>query len=437
MQQRYAKLTICGKIKEVMQMKVILVGIDIQEEDFEESFIELKGLASACNYQVVGTLTQKLKSINKKFYMGSGKLPILKSMIEEHHSDGIVFNNDLTPLQQKNLEDELQCEILDRTQLILNIFAKRAKTKEAKLQVEVARLSYLLPRLVTQDAHFEQQVGGNKNTRGSGEKQLELNKRLIKNRIAQLNKDLAELEKNRQTQRQKRQKNDIPLVAIVGYTNAGKSTLMNAFLERYQKNEKKYVVEKDMLFATLDTSIRHIKLEDNKEFLLCDTVGFISKLPVGLVKAFRSTLEEVLHADLILHVLDISNPMFLRQMMVTNQTLLDIGVSPNTPMIYVYNKAERLGFETLETKENHVFISAKNRINMNVLVSHMKKELFKDYLRCKMFFTYKEGSILSYLSEHANIFKKEYSETGVLIDLECSLKDYRKYIDHVWLDHKN
>lgn len=252
--------------------------------------------------------------------------------------------------------------------------------------MEVARLSYLLPRLVTQDAHFEQQVGGNKNTRDSGEKQLELNKRLIKNRIAQLNKDLAELEKIRQTQRQKRQKNDIPLVAIVGYTNAGKSTLMNAFLERYQKNEKKYVVEKDMLFATLDTSIRHIKLEDNKEFLLCDTVGFISKLPVGLVKAFRSTLEEVLHADLILHVLDISNPMFLRQMMVTNQTLLDIGVSPNTPMIYVYNKAERLGFETLETKENHVFISAKNRINMNVLVSHMKKELFKDYLQLQNVF---------------------------------------------------
>ena len=211
-------------------MKVILVGIDIQEEDFEDSFIELKGLASALNYQVMGTLTQKLKTINKKYYMGSGKLPILKSLIEEHQADGIIFNNELSPLQHKNLTEELECEVLDRTQLILNIFAKRAKSKEAKLQVEVARLSYLMPRLVLSDADYEQQTGGTVNTRGSGEKQIDLNKRLIKNRIAQLNKDLEELEKNRQTQRQNRQKKLIRIIAIVVYTKPRKSTLMNDFL---------------------------------------------------------------------------------------------------------------------------------------------------------------------------------------------------------------
>ncbi len=419
-------------------MKVILMGIDLaMDEDFEDSFAELKGLANACNYEVVGTLTQKLKVVNKKYYMGSGKLPTLQSLIVEHHADGIIFNNDLTPLQNKNLSDELKCEVIDRTTLILNIFAKRAKTKEAKLQVEVARLSYMLPRLVLKDENYEQQAGGNVNTRGSGEKQIDLTKRIIKNKIAQLNKDLENLEKNRQTQRQNRQKNKVPLVAIVGYTNAGKSTLMNAFLELYNKNDRKYVMEKDMLFATLDTSIRHIKLEDNKEFLLCDTVGFISKLPFGLVKAFRSTLEEVLHADLILHVLDFSNPMFLRQMMVTNQTLLDIGVNPTVPVIYVYNKADRLGFETMENKENHVFISAKNRINMNLLIKEMKKVLFKDYIQCKMFFTYKEGKLLSYFNDHANILKQEYLDDGVLISVECSLIDYKKYIDYVWLDNKN
>lgn len=418
-------------------MKVILVGIDLQQEDFEESFIELKGLASACNYKVVGSLTQKLKAVNKKYYMGSGKLPILSALVEQHNADAVIFNNELTPLQNKNLSEELHCEVYDRTTLILDIFAKRAKTKEAKLQVEVARLSYMLPRLVLKDEDYEQQAGGNVNTRGSGEKQIEISKRIIRNKIAQLNKELEELEKNRRTQRQNREKNDIPLVAIVGYTNAGKSTLMNAFLEIYGKNQSKYVMEKDMLFATLDTSVRNIKLNDNKEFLLCDTVGFISSLPTGLVKAFRSTLEEVLHADLILHVLDFSNPMFLRQMMVTNQTLIDIGVNPQTPMVYVYNKADKLGFETIEAKENHVFISAKNRINMNLLVKEIKREIFKDYLICKMFFTYKEGNILSYFNDHANVLETKYLDDGTLVTLECRIKDYKKYLDHVWLDNKN
>ena len=214
--------------------KAIIVGVNIDnEEAFEESMKELKGLAKACDFKVVGSLTQNLKSPNKKFYIGEGKVESLKVFASEHQAEVIIFNNELSPLQFKNLEELLGIEVVDRTLLILNIFASRAKTKEEKLQVEVARLNYLLPRLVVTNANYEQQGGGSLHNKGSGEKQIDIDKRIVRTRIAMLEKELDNLQQNRLTQRKKRDKTSIPLVSIVGYTNAGKSTLMNAFIEEY------------------------------------------------------------------------------------------------------------------------------------------------------------------------------------------------------------
>ena len=220
--------------------KAILVGVNINnEENFEESLKELKGLAKACDFKVVGTLTQNLKSPNKKFFIGEGKIETLKNYAESCEANLIIFDNELSPLQYKNLEEQLELEVIDRTLLILNIFSSRAKTKEAKLQVEVARLNYLLPRLVVSNANYEQQGGGSLHNRGSGEKQIDIDKRILRTRIAQLERELDNLAVNKETQNKRKIKNSIPLVSIVGYTNAGKSTLMNAFIEEYGNNAKK------------------------------------------------------------------------------------------------------------------------------------------------------------------------------------------------------
>lgn len=419
--------------------KAVLVGVNINNEsDFEESLKELKGLAKACDFKVVGYLTQNLKSPNKKFYIGEGKIESLKIFALEHEADVIIFNNELSPLQFKNLEDELKVEVIDRTLLILNIFASRAKTKEAKLQVEVARLNYLLPRLVVTNASYEQQGGGSLHNRGSGEKQIDIDKRIVRTRIAQLERELDILQQNRLTQSKKRGKSDIPLVSIVGYTNAGKSTLMNAFIEEYGKDAKvKQVFAKDMLFATLDTTTRYIKFKDNKEILLSDTVGFISKLPTGLIRAFKSTLSEILNADLIVLVADISSSEVLNHIQVTLDTLADIGVSEDIPVIYVFNKADKIGLATLPTNENKMFVSAKNRLNLNLLEQEIKKALFSDWIHCKMFIPYEDGAMLSYLNEKATIFSVKHEQDGSMVDVEISPIDFNKYIDYIWVDDKN
>ena len=419
--------------------KAIIVGVNFDnEEAFEESMKELKGLAKACDFKVVGSLTQNLKSPNKKFYIGEGKVESLKVFASEHQADVIIFNNELSPLQFKNLEELLGIEVVDRTLLILNIFASRAKTKEAKLQVEVARLNYLLPRLVVTNANYEQQGRGSLHNKGSGEKQIDIDKRIVRTRIAMLEKELDNLQQNRLTQRKKRDKTSIPLVSIVGYTNAGKSTLMNAFIEEYGGELlKKSVFAKDMLFATLDTTTRHIKFKDNKEILLSDTVGFISKLPTGLIRAFKSTLSEIVNADLIILVADISSSEVLNHIEVTLKTLEEIGVSDETPIIYVFNKADKVGLATLPTNENKMFISAKNRLNLNLLEAEIKKALFADWVVCKMFIPYSSGSILSYLNDKANILHMEHQEEGTMIEVELSPVDHKKYLDFIWIEEAN
>ena len=419
--------------------KAILVGVNISnEENFEESMKELKGLAKACDFKVEGTLTQNLKTPNKKFYIGQGKIESLKMFALEHQVDVIIFNNELSPLQFKNLEDELNIVVIDRTLLILNIFSSRAKTKEAKLQVEVARLNYLLPRLVVTNANYEQQAGGSLHNKGSGEKQIDIDKRILRQKISMLEHELDNLEKNKITQRKRREKNTIPLVSIVGYTNAGKSTLMNAFIEEYNSVSKnKTVFTKDMLFATLDTTTRYIKFKDNKEILLSDTVGFISKLPTGLIRAFKSTLSEILNADLIVLVADISSPEILNHIQVTLDTLEEIGVNPEIPIIYVFNKADKVGLATLPTNDNKLFISAKNRLNLNLLESEIKKALFSNWKKAKMFIPYENGSVLAYLKASSTIYSINNLDDGTMLELELSPYDYNKYIDYVWVDNKS
>jgi len=276
--------------------KAILIGVNIKDQtDFRESMEELKNLAIARGLLVVGVLEQNLKSVHPAHYIGAGKVEEVRLLLAENKGNVLIFNNELSPSQLHNLETELGCRILDRTTLILEIFSERAKTREAKLQVEVAKLQYLLPRLVGTGENLGRQSGGvGTKNRGSGEKKLELDKRKIETKISELNHELEALSKERETQRKKRKKTDISSIALVGYTNSGKSTLMNAMVETYKKPESKKVLEKDMLFATLETSVRSIYLPNHKMFFLSDTVGFVSDLPHELVKAFRTTLEEVI-----------------------------------------------------------------------------------------------------------------------------------------------
>ena len=413
-----------------MRKRVIIVGININNKNnFEESIIELKNLCIACDIEIVGEMEQNLKKINPTFYMGSGKIEELRDLIEEMNAEIIVFNNELSASQIKNIEEEVKCSIIDRTALILDIFANRAKTREAKLQVEVARLQYELPRLIGANENLGRQSGGvGTKNRGAGETKLELDRRRIEDRIASLNKELEILKYQRNTQKNKRKKSSIPNVALVGYTNAGKSSVMNVLVEKFINKEDKKVFEKNMLFATLETYVRNIKLHNNKSFLLYDTVGFVGDLPHNLVKAFRSTLEEVCDADLLVHIIDISNPNYKNQIDVTNETLSQIGAD-NIPMIYVYNKIDLIDLDKLD--DNEILISAKRGIGIDRLIESICEKVFEDYIRFKLKIPYSEGKMISNIMENATILDSEYIEDGVILNIECSEKEYVKYKQYI------
>jgi GTPase len=408
--------------------RAILVGVNINNQSsFKESMEELNNLALACEIDVVGRLEQNLKAINTAYYIGSGKVEEVKPMIAGTEAQVLIFNNELSPSQLRNLEKALDVTIMDRTSLILEIFSRRAKTREAKLQVEVARLKYILPRLVGSNESMGRQSGGiGTINRGSGETKLELDRRKIEQKISELNRELELISHERQTRRQRRHKAEIPTVALVGYTNTGKSTIMNAMVESYKNSEGKKVLEKDMLFATLDTSVRSIKLPDNKTFLLSDTVGFVSDLPHELIKAFRSTLEEVKEADLLIHVVDFSNPNYKQQIEVTLDTLKQIGAD-DIPVIYAYNKVDLVGGQTPEAEGDSIYISAKKNIGMDKLVKTICQKVFTGYAQCKMLIPYDMGNIVSYFNENAYVKSMNYESSGTLLALECKQSDYEKY----------
>lgn len=407
--------------------KAIIVGVSTSNIDIFDSMEELLNLATACHIEVVGSLTQKLNRINVSHYIGTGKVSELKSLVKTNEADAVIFDDELTPTQIRNLEGKLDCRVLDRTVLILDIFDRRAKTREAQLQVEIARLQYMLPRLVGSNDSLGRQVGGSGvYNKGSGEKKIELDRRGVRQKIKTIEKELADLAAKRRTQRKQRKRGATPTVALVGYTNAGKSTVMNTILSRFNP-QMKSVFEKDMLFATLETTVRSIKFPDNKAILLTDTVGFISKLPHHLVKAFRSTLEEVIEADLLIHVVDRSNPDYLNHIKVTEETIKDLGAD-EIPTLLLFNKIDLM--DELERSEN-IYASAKNGDGIDDLILRIKEEVFKNYVHCEMLIPYDKGEVLSHLMDNAKVTSTSYENEGTLIKLECKDSDYSKYKEYV------
>lgn len=429
-------------IKEEKKVRAILVGLDQggNDLDLERSMDELKELTRAIDIEVACTVTQSLPNPDRSTYIGSGKVEEIRNSLDVFEADIIIFNDTLSPMQIRNLEKALDTEVIDRTGLILQIFAKRAKTKEAREQVEYAQLQYMLPRLAHMRTSLSRQGGGSGrlSNKGSGEKQLELDRRRIEHRMAELRRDLTAIEKERDTQRGRRLRSGLPRISLVGYTNAGKSTIMNNLLRLYggEGFDEKQVLEKDMLFATLDTSVRKISAPGHRPFLLSDTVGFISELPHALVKAFRSTLEEAKYADLLLQVIDFSDPEYRYHMDVTKETLAEIGVG-DIPVIYVFNKSDvvqdeqeqsgQLVMPVPRSMDDRIYISAREDESLNTLIELIEKKLSENENDCELLIPYSEGGILSLLTGKGVVKNSEYLEEGIKIVATLGSDDYNRY----------
>ncbi len=398
-------------------MANLIVGVKSFEDDdtFDRKITELRQLGKALGLDIDYEMIQNLDKINDLSYVGSGKMIELKDFILSQDIQYVIFNDELTARQYNYLSDALQIDILDRTSLILAIFEKRAHTKEAILQVEIAKLNYQLPRLVGQHQDIIGQMGGS-GFRGAGETQLELDRRQLYGQLQKLKQELRKTVKQRQIQRRQRQNNDIPIVSLVGYTNSGKSTLMNTLMKKNHKEHKR-VFEKDMLFATLETSTRLVDQQGKLPFLLIDTVGFIAYLPHVLVEAFKSTLEEIKEADLLLHVIDASDPNYLEHVATTNEVLEEIGVK-DIPMLYLYNKVDLGGYAFVQSEEPHLFISAKYGQNLESLYQYIRKTLYQHAKRVQLWIPYESGEILSSLYQKAEIISEKYEENGIYLVAE-------------------
>lgn len=409
--------------------RAVVVGLCIgQDRQFEHSMEELISLCEACNMEVIAMLTQALPAPHQALYIGTGKVQEVIDTCVTLDADVVVFDNALSPSQVRNLSTEIDKPILDRTALILEIFSDRAKTREAKLQVELARLQYLLPRLAGMGTALSRQGGGSgsRSNKGAGEKKLELDRRHIEHHITECKRELEVVKKNRITQRKSRKNSAIPQVSLVGYTNAGKSTIMNQLLSFYGNsdiahNEHKLVLQKDMLFATLETTIRKITPPGKSPFYLSDTVGFIDKLPHNLVDAFRSTLEEACEADLLLQVVDVSDPYYKDQMRVTNETLAELGAG-HIPQIIVYNKADKVpDIRTIPRVGKHqIHMAARNGIGIPELMEMIMSEIYGNLFCAKVLLPYTEGSLYSLMQKEANILSQEYREDGIYLELEVN-----------------
>lgn len=410
------------------RQRAVLVGMfqGLKDEfDIEESMNELAELTLAAEAEVAEVIIQNKSKIEVATYIGSGKVEEVRWAVEAHDADIVIFNDELSGAQMRNLESLIGVTVVDRTALILDIFAVRAQTKIAKLQVELAQLKYRLPRLIGMNGNLSR-TGGGIGTRGPGEQKLELDRRKIQERIDEIRKQIAEADKNRIVQRQLREKNEVPVVALVGYTNAGKSSIMNCLIRLSgDQDDERHVFEKDMLFATLDTYNRRIILDDKKTFILTDTVGFVSKLPHSLVSAFKATLEEALNADLLLHVVDAANSHHAMQMEVTMRVLKELKAE-GIPMLTVYNKIDK-GHGINDSDGQAVFISAKTGENAEGLLEKIKAQVFTDHLKGRFLIPYSEGSITSYLCETYKVEEMDYQETGTLIVAEVSIADYNRY----------
>ncbi len=411
-----------------MREKALIIGVNTSnDENYDIQIDELVSLAEARDLEVLGKIIQNLHAPNKTYYVGSGKVDEINEFIENESIDIVIFDNELSPTQTRNLEKRVNCKIIDRTDLILEIFETRAKTKEAKLQVEIAHLKYLRPRLIGTGVDYDRQRGGSGNVnRGAGEKKHVLARKRIEKAISDMEQELKTIAKVRDTQRKRRTKANVPLVALVGYTNVGKSSLMNKLISLSETTDAKETFVKDMLFATLETTIRNVKLESKKPFLLSDTVGFVSNLPHDLVKAFHSTLEEVKYADLILHVIDISNPNYQQQVKVTTETLEQIGVQ-DIPQINVYNKVDKLPNHDLENDEDIAYISVNSGYGILNLIEKIDLKLHKGKTTVELLIPFEKGDIINYFKTSSEILNIEYQSDGTKITTKCTKSEILKY----------
>lgn len=411
--------------------KAILVGVNLDgrenDKKVNDSMEELEELVKAAGAEVVAVTVQNKSSINAAYFIGKGKVEEIAELCKIHEVNLVVFNDELSGSQIRNLEETIKVDVIDRTTIILDIFAQRAQTKEGKLQVELAQLKYRLPRLTGLGNKLSRQ-GAGIGTRGPGEMKLETDRRHILRRIDDIKKQLKEVRKNRETQRSQRIKSELPIVALVGYTNAGKSTLMNTLLRKsLDYDEKKEVYVKNQLFATLDTTLRKVYLSKNETFLLTDTVGFVSKLPHDLVDAFKSTLEEVKYADLLLHVIDISNENYELQMETTLNVLKELGADTKE-IIHVFNKCDLLeGKAEIPQSENTLIISAKTGENLDKLFDAICNFIGKKTVQLKLLIPYSEGHVLSQLHKEAEVLDQNYEEVGISMNIKIDKTFYEKY----------
>lgn len=408
------------ELKQVKE-KVILVGVSTDDhDDTEKSLDELEELASTAGAVTVGRVVQNLSQIHPVTYVGKGKLEEIKDLLWETEATGIICDDELSPIQLGNMEDALNTKIMDRTLIILDIFANRASTNEGKIQVELAQLKYRQSRLVGLGKSLSR-LGGGIGTRGPGEKKLEMDRRLIKGRIAQLNRELKDVKRHREVTREQRSRNQVPVIAIVGYTNAGKSTLLNTLTGAD-------VLEEDKLFATLDPTTRNLKLPSKQEVLLTDTVGFIRKLPHHLIEAFKSTLEEAKYADIILHVVDASNPQMDEQMYIVYETLMNLEVK-NKPVITAFNKQDKVDGEAIlrDFKADHVVnISAKTGEGLENLQNVIEEVLREQKILIEQLYPYADAGKIQLIRKYGELLEEEYREEGIFAKGYIPIEIYEK-----------
>lgn len=392
-------------------MKGILVGVNTTDLELEE----LQGIVEACAIEVCHIVTQNLEKINSAHYVGKGKLEEIKMALNFYQAEVVIFNNELSPSQYVNIEDYLDCIIYDKTYCILEIFNQRAQTKEAKIQTEIATLNYMLPRLIAVNRNLSRQAGssGGLYLRGGGETEQELKRRNVRKRLSDLNKTLKEIKKTNETKKVKRNKSFLKQVALVGYTNAGKSTTLNLFLE----DEEKLVITKDMLFTTLDTYTRIVDINHHK-ILLSDTVGFISDLPKQLVDAFLSTINEVKEADLIIQVVNGANPNFEEEIENTNKILKQIGAH-QIKKIYLINKVDLVEHALIVPSkyENVIKFSAKTKEGFNRLIEAIEDKLFSNEYFLKVEIPLEESKLINDLKKQGQIIKIIYNPTSVYLEV--------------------
>ena len=401
--------------------RVILVGVSLSDQDdTQKSLDELKELAATAGAETVGTVIQNREQMHPGTYIGKGKIEELKDLLWELDATGIICDDELSPAQMKNLQDELDTKVMDRTLVILDIFASRASTSEGKIQVELAQLKYRQSRL-TGFGTAMSRLGGGIGTRGPGEKKLEMDRRLINSRIAQLNRELKDVKRHREVTREQRNRNRIPVAAIVGYTNAGKSTLLNSLTGAG-------ILAEDKLFATLDPTTRGLKLPSGQEILLTDTVGFIRKLPHHLIEAFRSTLEEAKYADLILHVVDMANPQMDEQMFIVYETLKNLEVI-DKPVITIFNKMDKAGNQQI-IRDFHadytVKISAKMKDGISELLQTIEAVLREQKVAIENLYSYQEAGKIQLIRKYGELQQEDYRDDGIFVRAFVPVEIYDK-----------